>query len=209
MNFATVQSALEHYTLAFLISNIIAIICTMIILLSILIDFLLYHKRHTGKKGKRSFVETGTMFIYFFIYYVLIQFQIGRVNLQSKVVMDLFSVFGSILIIAGCCINVMGRFQLKNNWSNQVVIYNDHTHVTTGIYRFIRHPLYASLIGMLIGGSLIYIDYLAFISVIFIFLPMMYYRAKQEENMLSAEFSRYSNYKLNTGMFFLKIFKKW
>jgi len=56
---------------------------------------------------------------------------------------------------------------------------------------------------------LIYIDYLAFLSVVFIFLPMMYYRAMQEENILSVEFPEYSKYKLNTGMFFQKIFKKW
>lgn len=209
MNFETAQLVLERYTLTFLIANIIAIICTTIILWSILIDFLLYHKHRTGKKEKRSFVETGTMFIYFIIYYILMQFGFGRVDSKSEIVVNLFSVFGSILVIAGCCINVMGRFQLKNNWSNQVVIYTDHTHVTSGIYRFIRHPLYASLIGMLIGGSLIYIDYLALISVFFIFLPMMYYRAKQEENMLSTEFPEYSKYKLKTGMFFPKNFKKW
>jgi len=209
MNFETAQLILERYTPAFLIANIIAIICTTIILWSILIDFLLYHKHPTGKKEKKSFVETGTMFIYFFIYYILMRFDIGRINPKSEVVINLFSVFGSILIIAGCCINVMGRIQLKNNWSNQIVLYNNHTHVKSGVYKYIRHPLYSSIIGMLIGGSLIYMDYFAFISILIIFLPMMYYRAKQEENMLSVEFPEYSKYKFNTGMLFPKIFKKW
>jgi protein-S-isoprenylcysteine O-methyltransferase Ste14 len=133
--------------------------------------------------------------------------EIGRVYPKSDAVINLFSIFGSILVIAGCYVNVMGRFQLKDNWANQVVIYYNHTHVTNGVYHFVRHPLYASIIWMLIGGSLIYSDYASLISVLFVFVPMMYYRAKQEEKLLTDEFSGYSKYKLNTGMFFPKIFK--
>jgi protein-S-isoprenylcysteine O-methyltransferase Ste14 len=207
MNFEISQLDLGHHTLAFLIANIIAIICTMIILFAILIDFVLYHKPKEGKRETKSLVETGTMFIYFFIYYLLMRSEIGRVYPKSETVIDLFSIFGSLLVIAGCYVNVMGRFQLKDNWANQVVIYYNHTHVTNGVYRFVRHPLYASIIWMLVGGSLIYNDYASLISVLIIFLPMMYYRARQEEKLLTTEFSGYSKYKLNTGMFFPKIFK--
>jgi protein-S-isoprenylcysteine O-methyltransferase Ste14 len=57
------------------------------------------------------------------------------------------------------------------------------------------------------GGALIYSGFLAFLSVILIFIPMMYYRANQEEKLLTSEFSEYPNYKQKTGMFFPKIFK--
>ncbi|MGK0469242.1 MAG: protein-S-isoprenylcysteine O-methyltransferase Ste14, partial [Clostridium sp.] len=42
--------------------------------------------------------------------------------------------------------------------------------------------------------------------VTFIFIPFMYYRAKQEETLLIQTFSEYNDYIKRTGMFFPKIF---
>lgn len=101
----------------------------------------------------------------------------------------------------------MGRLFLKHNWANQVTIYDNHTLVTKNVYKFLRHPLYASLIWMLMGGGLIYSSYFAILSVLVIFIPMMYYRAKQEEKLLLTEFVEYLNYIQKTGMFFPKFFR--
>jgi protein-S-isoprenylcysteine O-methyltransferase Ste14 len=131
----------------------------------------------------------------------------GRFLIQPVVWMNLLVLLGTGLVIIGCCVNIMGRFVLKHNWANQVTLYHDHTLITKGVYSSVRHPLYASLIWMLTGGSLIYTNYFTLLSVLFIFIPMMYYRARQEESLLSSALPGYLNYKQNVGMFFPNIFQ--
>jgi protein-S-isoprenylcysteine O-methyltransferase Ste14 len=58
---------------------------------------------------------------------------------------------------------------------------------------------------MYIGGAFLYLNYLALILNIFVFLPFMYYRAKQEEKILITVFENYKIYQSKTGMFFPKI----
>jgi protein-S-isoprenylcysteine O-methyltransferase Ste14 len=79
--------------------------------------------------------------------------------------------------------------------------------VQKGAYRIVRHPLYASLIWVFYGASIVYLNYYAFLLNTFVFIPFMYYRAKQEEELLEKEFSDYNKYTLNVGMFFPKLFK--
>jgi protein-S-isoprenylcysteine O-methyltransferase Ste14 len=201
----TLQHCIEHYGLIFFIANMVVILCTTIIIFAIFIDFVRYHKPKENKKKVNSWVETGTMFFYFLIYYLLMNWEPGTIKLESKAGASLLLLSGILLVITGCYVNVMGRLFLKHNWANQVTIYHDHTLITDNVYKLVRHPLYASLIWMLTGGCLIYVNYISFLSVMFIFIPMMYYRARQEEKLLTLEFAEYSNYKRQTGMFFPKI----
>ena len=114
---------------------------------------------------------------------------------------------GAILVIVGCYINIKGRFTLKHNWANQVTIYHDQTLVTSGVYKIVRHPLYASIILMLVGGCFVYTNFIAMLSIFIVFIPMMYYRAKQEERLLQSEFAEYVDYKKEVWMLFPKFFK--
>lgn len=200
---------LYSYGTIFLVANAVVVICTIITIFAILIDFVQYHQPKVNKKKVNSWIETGSMFVYFFIYYLLMHVKSGRVSLNSEAFANLLYISGSVLIIVGCYVNVKGRFALKHNWANQATIYHDHTLVTGSIYRIVRHPLYASLIWMLLGGALIYFNYFSFLSVILIFLPMMYNRAKLEEKLLKTEFSEYATYQKQVGMFFPKTLKLW
>jgi hypothetical protein len=112
------------------------------------------------------------------------------------------AIAGLALVVLGSAVNIMGRFALGRNWGNQVIIYQDHTLVTGGMYRFVRHPLYASLIWMFIGASLVFQNWASLLATLFIFLPAMYYRGKLEEKALIAQFPGYAEYRDRTGMFF-------
>jgi len=50
-------------------------------------------------------------------------------------------------ILLACALFVFARahIDLKSNWSPSLEIYQDHTLITSGIYHYIRHPMYASL----------------------------------------------------------------
>jgi protein-S-isoprenylcysteine O-methyltransferase Ste14 len=192
----------------FLIANIIVMICVGVLFMAIIIDFMEYHNKKNVKNKVRSWVETGSMFGVYVIYYLLIRFRIGQI-VPHEALHHVMLITGSAIMIFGCYVNVSGRFKLKHNWANQVTIYKNQTMITGGVYCFVRHPLYASIIWMMISGSLIYSNYISLLSVLIIFIPMMYYRANQEEKLLASEFEGYKTYQKNVGMFFPKLFKIW
>jgi protein-S-isoprenylcysteine O-methyltransferase Ste14 len=182
-------------------------ICTLVIVTAVLIDFLEFHTRKNEKKQKRSFVETGTMFLFFFLFYFVIRFNFGIIS-YGGIVRIILVLVSLAVVVYGTFVNVWGRFYLGKNWANQIKIYKDHTLVTSGPYRIVRHPLYASLIWIFYACSVIYLNWAAFLLNSLIFVPMMYIRASQEEKLLEKEFKNYKDYRKEVGMFFPKV-KRW
>lgn len=189
----------------FFIDGIIVGLASAAVIIAVLIDFMEFHEKNNIKKRKNSIVETGTMFLFFFLFYYLVRFNVGYISVQISPVFIAINIICMIIVMIGAWVNIAGRFKLGKNWSNQIKIYKDHTFVSSGVYSTVRHPLYASLVWMFLASSVVYMNYLALISVLSIFIPFMYYRAKQEEVMLSAEFKDYRQYQERVGMFFPKI----
>ncbi|MCB2291192.1 isoprenylcysteine carboxylmethyltransferase family protein [Clostridium sp. CS001] len=183
------------------------IICSSVIalFLSILIDFTLYTRHEHIKKEKKSIVETGTMTVFLFVFYLLLMSKIGVIPVYNMDLKNILIIIGTVAIVGGCILNIMGRFNLGSNWANHIKIYDEHTLVQNGMYKIVRHPLYASIMLMFYGACLVYRNLLCFLAVTFIFIPFMYYRAKQEETLLIQNFDEYEEYKKTTGMFFPKI----
>ncbi|MBU0467766.1 MAG: isoprenylcysteine carboxylmethyltransferase family protein [Candidatus Omnitrophica bacterium] len=178
--------------------------CVFVLFVSILINFVESRSCNKPKKEKKSIVETGTMTLFFFVFYALIRFKIGVLALDNISIRLFFIVIGLFMILAGCYVNVKGRLVLGKNWANQIKIYDDHTLVNADVFSLVRHPLYSSLMMMFYGATLVYLNYAAFLANTFIFIPFMYYRAKQEEELLGNQFEDYAKYKEQTGMFFPK-----
>jgi protein-S-isoprenylcysteine O-methyltransferase Ste14 len=189
--------------LILVIADVVIGLCLFALFTSILINFV-ESKHKEVKKEKRSIVETGSMTLFFIFFYLLIRFKIGAFVVGDFARVSLI-IIGLIMIVFGCFVNIFGRFNLGKNWANQVKIYKNQTLVKVGVYRFVRHPLYASIMLMFYGACLVHLNYLAFFSNTFIFIPFMYYRAKQEEWLLSKTFKEYSKYQKEVGMFFPKL----
>lgn len=183
------------------IAIIVISLCVFVIFTSILINFVEAKNRGKPKKEKKSIVETGTMTLFFMILYIVIRFRIGVIEYNDVIVRGIIIIISLIVMIIGCGVNVVGRLKLGKNWANQVKIYKDHTLVKTGVYGIVRHPLYASLIWMFYAATLIYLNYTAFLLITLIFVPFMYYRAKQEEKFLTERFKEYKEYQKDVGMF--------
>jgi protein-S-isoprenylcysteine O-methyltransferase Ste14 len=109
---------------------------------------------------------------------------------------------GTIAVVVGATVNVLGRHSLGRNWANQVTVYESQTLVTSGIFGWLRHPLYASLIWMFVGAALAYHNAAAMAAALLLFVPAMYYRSGQEEHLLSERFPEYAAYRARTGRFF-------
>ncbi|HEY5586254.1 MAG TPA: isoprenylcysteine carboxylmethyltransferase family protein [Ruminiclostridium sp.] len=190
-----------------LVIQAIICLCVFFLFLAIFIDFVLYSRKEQVQTEKKSFVETGTMTLFFIIFYLILQSGLGGVFITFGFLGKLLKVLGTLMIIIGCIANIYGRLNLGRNWANQVKIYQEQALVQTGMYKIVRHPLYASIILMFYGASLVYQNTVALVVVSVVFVPMMYYRAIQEENLLTQRFPMYNKYKQSTGMLFPKILK--
>jgi protein-S-isoprenylcysteine O-methyltransferase Ste14 len=200
-----IQGPFESYQF---IINLIVGLCVAAVFIAVGIDFMEFQGRKNVKNEKKSVVETGTMILFFFFFYYLIKQRIGGIQTGPFIIRYVLSGIGVLIVILGCIVNIKGRLSLGENWANQIKIYHDHRLVQTGVYRVVRHPLYASLIWMFYGACLIHLNASAFIANTIIFLPFMYYRARQEEDLLRKQFSEYQDYQSVTGMFFPKIVKR-
>ena len=190
-----------------LINFIITGIAFLFIATAVIIDFIEYHSNNNTKKQKRSFVETGTMTLFFILFYLAIRFSIGKIAIFESTLFWIISFICWMVIILGVYFNTIGRIYLGKNWANQIKIYKNHTLVTYGVYSIVRHPLYASLIWIFYACSILYLNWFEFLLNTLIFVPMMYHRAKQEESLLTKQFKNYKAYKNKVGMFFPKL--KW
>ena len=161
-------------------------------------------QKNNKKKEVKSIVETTSMTMFFIIIWLVIVLKLGTFNYQNIYLDIIFLV----IYVIGAAFNLFGRYYLGKNWGNNVIIYNDHTLITNGVYKIVRHPLYASIIWMIYAVGILCQNYLVIILNSIVFIPFMYYRAKQEEKELIKNFKEYNKYKNDTGMFFPKIIKR-
>ena len=186
----------------FLIINIIVCLGIYLIYLRVFKNFLDARKqKDKQQKEVKSIVETGSMTAFFIICYIVIMLHVGTFKFHDTIL----NIIALLIYITGIAFNLLGRHYLGKNWGNNVVIYKDHTLITNGVYKIVRHPLYASIIWCIYALGILYQNYLIFILNTFVFIPSMTYRAKQEEKELTKTFKEYEEYKKKTGMFFPKI----
>lgn len=173
--------------------------------LAILLNFMNAQGEKQVKKEKKSIVETGSMVGFFLVFYFVIRLRIGDFQTENLGLRVFCAALGLLIMVIGCIVNIKGRMALGNNWANQIRIYKHHHFVKSGMYRIVRHPLYASLIWIFYGASVVYLNWLAFILNTLIFIPFMTHRAKLEENELAKQFKEYKTYQKEVGMFFPKM----
>jgi protein-S-isoprenylcysteine O-methyltransferase Ste14 len=111
---------------------------------------------------------------------------------------ELLSVASVILVIIGLVIALLARRMLAGNWSKDVDVKVDHELITSGIYRYVRHPIYTGVLLMGLGSGLL----VGTTSVFLIFLAMFgffWFKARREEKLLTKHFPKeYPAYKRHT-----------
>ncbi len=89
---------------------------------------------------------------------------------------------------------------LQTNWSPSLEIYEGHNLITTGIYRFIRHPMYASQWVWVVAQILLLQNWVAGWADLAVFIPFYILRVRAEEKMLLETFGEsYRRYREQTG----------
>lgn len=89
---------------------------------------------------------------------------------------------------------------LGRNWSPSLELREDHKLITRGIYRHIRHPMYAAIWISVLAQPLLIHNWLAGALVIPAFAAMWFIRVPNEEAMMQARFgSAWESYCLHAG----------
>lgn len=92
------------------------------------------------------------------------------------------------------------QVDLGRNWSSTLEVREEHFLVTDGVYKHIRHPMYAAhwLLGL--GQVLLLQNWIAGWSMLATFIPLYLTRVKLEEQMMLDNFGEaYRSYMSRTG----------
>ncbi len=110
-------------------------------------------------------------------------------------------IVGTTIYVLGLAIAVAGRLQLGDSWIDleDYQILREHTLVTGGIYRFIRHPIYVGDVLLLVGLELALNSWL--VVAVLVPLSVAVRQALAEELLLSRAFPGYDAYCRRTKRF--------
>ena len=107
---------------------------------------------------------------------------------------------GGVIFMAGLWVLWRSHVDLGINFSPSLFIRGNHTLVTNGIYKNIRHPMYLSFVMWAIGQALLIDNWLAGPIGIVAFMLIYLFRIEQEEQQLVEVFGdEYVNYQKITG----------
>ena len=112
---------------------------------------------------------------------------------------------GLVLFMDATWLLYLSHRDLGRHWTITVGLREDHKLVTKGIYKQIRHPMYAAHLVWAIAQIMMLHNWIAGYSFIITMLPFYLYRSRREEEMLIEEFGdEYRDYKQKTGALFPK-----
>jgi protein-S-isoprenylcysteine O-methyltransferase Ste14 len=109
--------------------------------------------------------------------------------LAWRFVPDTFAVrtIGVIVTLVGVCVTVWARICLGRNWSDKVVIKEDHELIRTGPYAYIRHPIYSGVLLGVAGTALAIGEWRGVVAFALLFTTYSM-KAKKEERVLAGAF---------------------
>jgi protein-S-isoprenylcysteine O-methyltransferase Ste14 len=106
---------------------------------------------------------------------------------------------GAVVFAAGLALAIWARVHLGRNWGMPMTEKADPELVTSGPYRFVRHPIYSGLLAGVLGTALV--NNLIGVIIVAVLFGYFYYSASVEEKNLTATFpTAYPAYRANTKM---------
>jgi protein-S-isoprenylcysteine O-methyltransferase Ste14 len=108
-------------------------------------------------------------------------------------------VVGTLLFACGIALAVWARLHLGRNWGMPTTQRVEPELVTSGPYRFVRHPIYTGLLTAMLGTALV--DNLLGLIVVAVLVAYFYYSGTVEERNLTTTFpTAYPQYRSRTKM---------
>ncbi len=106
-------------------------------------------------------------------------------------------IVGVVLCAAGLAFAIWARVHLGRNWSGMPSMKEDHELITSGPYRFVRHPIYTGILLALVSSALVSTAIWLLVAVIF-FINFLYRIPVEEKYMMQLFPDQYPGYKKRT-----------
>jgi protein-S-isoprenylcysteine O-methyltransferase Ste14 len=108
--------------------------------------------------------------------------------------------FSTILVVAVVIISLWTISSalrvLGKQWSLQARVLENHKLVREGPYRFVRHPIYTGMLGMIIAAGLVRSHWFGFLIALVLFAIGTAIRVRSEEKLLREQFgAEFDDYK--------------
>jgi protein-S-isoprenylcysteine O-methyltransferase Ste14 len=146
-----------------------------------------------GRGGRRRIPLTGLTALS--VVLLLRVFRGGSLGVNSPVL----GAVGAVVFALGLALAVWARVHLGRNWGMPMTQKAEPELVTTGPYRFVRHPIYSGLLAGVLGTALA--TNLIGLIVVVVLGGYFYYSASVEEKNLTATFpTAYPAYQSRTKM---------
>jgi protein-S-isoprenylcysteine O-methyltransferase Ste14 len=119
---------------------------------------------------------------------------------RSVTAYPLLRAVGYLLILLGACFGVSGVVALKGNRTAFPKPRDQSQLIQQGIYSYVRHPLYTSVILVLCGWSALWGSSIAF-GIALATAPFFYAKSRVEERWLRHKFPEYAQYERRVARF--------
>ncbi|MGB2864196.1 MAG: protein-S-isoprenylcysteine O-methyltransferase [Sedimentisphaerales bacterium] len=115
---------------------------------------------------------------------------------------------GTVVFTGAIFILWRSHADLGRNWSATLRITGQHSLVTNGVYRYIRHPMYTAHLLWAIAQGLLLANWLAGWAFLVLSIPLYIARIPKEEQMMLEHFGEeYHAYMSRTGRLIPRIWK--
>jgi protein-S-isoprenylcysteine O-methyltransferase Ste14 len=139
-----------------------------------------------GGGAQRSFSPVASGVRLLIVWSVFLGFFFAPRWLSFGELTDELAITGAALCIIGVAFAVWARVALGRNWGMPMTRHADPELVTSGPYRFVRHPIYTGLSVILIGSALVYPHAVALPCAMMVGYSV--FSARREERDLEARF---------------------
>ena len=95
---------------------------------------------------------------------------------------------GAIVFVGALLLLWRTHVDLGRNWSESLELMESHRLVTNGVYRYIRHPMYAAIWLWAAAQALLLHNFIAGFSALLLFAPLYFVRVPREEKMMLEHF---------------------
>jgi protein-S-isoprenylcysteine O-methyltransferase Ste14 len=153
---------------------------------------LLERRMKVGPGEEQSTAQKIIMFLAIFTSLALLVFCAFDYRFAWSAVPWYVSLAGNVLVAFGLLINLL-VFRENSYGASTIQIFEDQKVISTGLYAYVRHPMYVGVLVMLIGvplalGSWWGLGILAFT------IPVLVWRILDEEKLLSNDLPGYREY---------------